>query len=183
MTDYNQLGFKCGLEIHQQVAGRKLFCSCPAIVRGDKTNVASSRYLRASAGEMGVTDIASRFEMRKGKRINYVGDEEDVCLVELDEDPPHEVNNEALNAALQVALMLNAKIVDEIHFMRKTVIDGSNVSGFQRTALIATNGFIETSKGKVGISVVCFEEESAQKLDDNSDSITYNLDRLGIAMI
>ncbi len=181
--DYRKLGFKCGLEIHQQVAGHKLFCSCPAIVRGDKKDFEIKRILRSSAGETGKTDVASEFEMKKEKLMIYTGDSTDVCLVQLDEDPPHKISRSALDTALQVAKMFNAKIVDEIHFMRKTISNGSVVSGFQRTALIATNGFIETSKGNVRIDQLFLEEEAAQKIKETEDSVTWNLDRLGIALI
>jgi len=121
--------------------------------------------------------------MEKGKKFIYEADSGDVCLVEMDEDPPHGLNRESLETTLKVALLLNAKIVDEIQIMRKTVIDGSNVSGFQRTALIAQDGFIETSKGKVKIPTICLEEEAAQKLEDGKDFVRYRLDRLGIPLI
>jgi len=67
--------------------------------------------------------------------------------------------------------------------MRKTVVDGSNTSGFQRTALVATDGFLKTSQGKVKIDTICLEEEAAQKIKEDKDSITYKLDRLGIPLI
>ena len=57
--------------------------------------------------------------------------------MEADEEPPHEVNGEALETALIFSLALHSKVVDEIHIMRKIVIDGSNTSGFQRTMLVA----------------------------------------------
>ncbi|MBW3013451.1 Glu-tRNA(Gln) amidotransferase subunit GatE [Candidatus Woesearchaeota archaeon] len=188
MTDrlkhyYEGLGFKCGLELHQQIAGHKLFCDCPSWVRGNKKDIEVERQLRAAAGELGGIDIAAEFEMAKQKKHIYTGDSDCVCEVELDDDPPKPLNKDALHVALQVALMLNAKIVDEIQVMRKTVVDGSNVGGFQRTALIATDGHIETSKGKVRISVICLEEEAAQKLEETKDTITWNLDRLGVPLI
>ncbi|MBW3010745.1 Glu-tRNA(Gln) amidotransferase subunit GatE [Candidatus Woesearchaeota archaeon] len=181
--DYRKLGFKCGLEVHQQLETHKLFCSCPSLVRGKKKDVRIERYLRASAGETGKVDIAAKFEMEKGKRFIYLGDSDDVCLVELDEEPPHPINQEALEIALQVAKMMNANIVDEIQVMRKVVVDGSNVSGFQRTMLIGTDGFIETSKGKVRIPGIYLEEEACQKLEEDKNSITWGLDRLGISMM
>jgi len=180
---YEGLGFKCGLELHQQLAGHKLFCNCPSLVRGNKKDFKVERQLRAAAGEMGGVDIAAEFEAAKQKKHIYTGDSDCVCEVELDDDPPRQLNKEALDVVLQVAMMLNAKIVDEIQVMRKTVVDGSNVSGFQRTALVATDGHIDTSKGKVRIANVCLEEEAAQKLEETKDSITWNLDRLGVPLI
>jgi len=181
--DYNKLGFKCGLEIHRQLEGKKLFCKCPAINSDDKPNLKVERYLRAAAGETGEVDIAASFEMKKGKKFIYEADSKDCCLVELDESPPEPVNQDALSTALEIALLLNATIVDEIQFMRKTVVDGSNVSGFQRTALIAFDGFIETSKGKVNIPTLLLEEEAAKKIKATDSSVTYRLDRLGIPMV
>src|SRR3989338_3709621 len=190
--DYNELGFKCGLEIHQQLEGKKLFCSCPTLNSGNEADVKFERRLRAVAGETGSVDIAAKHEMEKGRKIAYEADSADTCLVEYDEEPPHELNKEALETALKVSLLLNAKIVDEIQIMRKTVVDGSNVSGFQRTALVAADGYINTSLGRVGIPIICLEEEAAQKLEDaqtKSASVgkdgyaRYRLDRLGIPLI
>jgi len=182
-TDYPKLGFKCGLEIHQQLEGKKLFCSCPTVNSDAEPDVKFERRLRAVAGETGEVDAAAKHEMQKGKRFIYEGDSNDTCLVEYDEEPPHELNKEALETALKISLLLNAKIVDEIQIMRKTVVDGSNVSGFQRTALVATDGFIDTSLGRVGIPIVCLEEEAAQKLEEKESYVKYRLDRLGIPLI
>ena len=183
MVDYQKLDFKCGIEIHQQLSGKKLFCDCPAINSDEKPDIKAERRLRAVVGETGEIDIAAKHEMLKGKKFIYVSNSEDTCLVEYDESPPHPINEEALETALQVSLLLNARIIDEVQVMRKTVVDGSNTSGFQRTALVAVNGFIETSKGKVSIPVICLEEEAAQKVKENPESITYRLDRLGIPLI
>ena len=103
--------------------------------------------------------------------------------MELDETPPDPMNKEALLTGLTVAKLLNAKLIDEIQVMRKTVVDGSNVSGFQRTSLIAIDGFIETEHGTVTIPSICIEEESAKKVKESGDSITYQLNRLGIPLI
>jgi len=181
--DYKKLNFKCGIEIHQQLDTHKLFCSCPSLIRDDKPDIIIKRRLRPSAGESGEVDEAALHEFRRGKQFIYQAYSNTTCLVELDEEPPHDVNKEALETALQVALTLNAKVVDRICFMRKTVVDGSNTSGFQRTALIATNGFIETSKGKVKIDTVCLEEEAAKIVKRTEKQDTYNLSRLGIPLI
>ena len=181
--NYSKLGFKCGLEIHQQLEGKKLFCSCSTINSDKEPDVRFERRLRAVAGETGEIDIAAKHEMQKGKKFIYDADSNDTCLIEYDEQPPNELNKQALETTLKLALLLNAKIADEIQVMRKTVVDGSNVAGFQRTALIATGGFIETSKGKVRIPIICLEEEAAQKLEDGKDFVRYRLDRLGIPLI
>jgi len=58
----------------------------------------------------------------KGKKFLYESSSEDTCLVEYDDEPPHQINKDALYIALQVALLLNAKVVDEVQVMRKTVV-------------------------------------------------------------
>src|SRR3989338_1568 len=181
--NYQELGFKCGLECHQQLEGRKLFCNCPSLNSDKEPDIKFLRKLKAVAGETGDIDIAAEFEMLKNKKIIYEGNSEDICLVEQDDEPPHELNKQALETTTKVALLLNAKIVDEIQVMRKTVVDGSNVSVFQRTALVAMDGFIDTSLGRVKIPTICLEEEAAQKIEDGKDFVKYRLDRLGIPLI
>jgi len=181
--NYQEIGFKCGLEIHQQLEGKKLFCNCPTLNSDKEADIKVERKLKAVAGETGEIDVAAEFEMLKNKKIIYEANSEDVCLVETDEEPPHELSKQALETTIKVALLLNAKIVDEIQVMRKIVVDGSNVSGFQRTALVAMDGFIESSDGKVVIPTICLEEEAAQKVDEGKDFVRYRLDRLGIPLI
>ncbi len=183
-TKYEKLGFKAGLECHQQIeAGGKLFCRCQCIIKDGDNDFTFRRKLRASASELGEMDPAAMYELAKGKYFVYNGYNDANCLVEMDESPPEELNKDALNIALQVALLLNAAPVDAVQFMRKVVIDGSNVSGFQRTAVIATNGFIETSQGKISIPTICLEEEAAKKIEDTGEYRTYNISRMGIPLI
>ena len=184
MINYQQLGFKSGIEIHQQLETHKLFCDCPSLVNDtNKPDILAERRLRAVAGETGETDIAAKHEMAKDKTIIYEAGSTSSCLVELDEEPPHPVNQDALDIALETALLLNAKIVDVIQFMRKTVVDGSNTAGFQRTALIATNGYLDTSLGKVSVPTICLEEEAAKRIKGDKESVTFRLDRLGVALV
>ncbi len=181
--DYNKLNFKAGIEIHQQLEGKKLFCSCPTeIIDGNPDNIIK-RKLRASAGEKGEVDIAAKYEQKIGKEFYYQIYDKSVCLIDLDEQPPNKLNKDALKTALQVSLLLNSDIFDNIQFMRKVVIDGSNTTGFQRTALIAKNGFIKTSKGKVGIDTICLEEEAAKIVEKDDNKVVYNLSRMGIPLI
>ena len=181
--NYNELGFKCGLECHQQLEGKKLFCNCPTLNSDKESDIKFERKLKAVAGETGDMDIAAEFEILKNKKILYEGNSEDVCLLETDDEPPRELNRKALETTLKIALLLNAKIVDEIQVMRKTVVDGSNVSGFQRTALVAIDGYIDTSQGRVRIPTICLEEEAAQKIEEGKGFVRYRLDRLGIPLI
>jgi Glu-tRNA(Gln) amidotransferase subunit E-like FAD-binding protein len=184
-VDYKKLGFKSGLEIHQQLDTSKLFCNCPSVLRIDEPDFSVSRRLHAIAGESGEVDIAAAFQATQDKEFVYQGYKDTTCLVELDEEPPHEINQEALKIALQISLLLNCKIQPIAQIMRKTVIDGSNTSGFQRTVMIARDGFVETSFGKVGIEAVYLEEDAARPVSRDKDGkqVVYRLDRLGIPLI
>lgn len=181
--DYKELGFKCGLELHQRIQSHKLFCSCPSILRDDKPDLVIKRKLRAVAGETGSIDIAAQKEMSKDLEFVYEFYSDTNCLIEIDDEPPNKLNEEALNIALEIALLLKCEIVDELHFMRKTIVDGSNTSGFQRTALLARNGFIETSRDNVRIGSIYLEEESAKNVKESNDNRIWRLDRLGIPLI
>ncbi|MBI5253689.1 MAG: Glu-tRNA(Gln) amidotransferase subunit GatE, partial [Euryarchaeota archaeon] len=174
---------KIGFEIHQQLETHKLFCSCPSELKEEKPEVTVERRLRPTQSELGEIDRAALEEFLKGKSFVYEVYPDTTCLVELDEEPPHEPNEEAIDACLEVALMLNCDIVDEIHFMRKLVIDGSNTSGFQRTAIVAMDGYLETDKGRIGIPTICLEEEAARKIAEEENKTIYRLDRLGIPLI
>lgn len=181
--DYKKIKFKCGIEIHQQLDTHKLFCNCPSKIRKDKPDFIIKRYLRASAGESGKIDIAAKYEQSKQKQFVYQGYYDTNCLVETDDEPPGQLNQDALKIVLQVAKLLNAKVNDKIQFMRKIVVDGSNVSGFQRTALIARDGFVEIDGIKVTIPVICLEEEACQAIERTKTKDIYNLSRQGIPLI
>lgn len=182
--DYSELGLKAGLEIHQQLDSKaKLFCRCPTLIReiGD-SNFEFFRYLRATESEMGEKDRAA-VEQTKIRRKYIYKAYDTTCLIENDEEPPRELNKEALEISLEVAKLFKMKPVDQMHVMRKIVVDGSNTSGFQRTAFLASDGYIETSSGRCGIDSLCVEEEAAQKIEEIGDSIVYSLDRLGIPLV
>lgn len=182
--DYSELGLKAGLEIHQQLDSKeKLFCRCPTLIRdiGD-SDFEFFRYLRATESEMGEKDRAA-VEQTKIRRKYIYKAYDTTCLIENDEEPPRELNKEALDISLGVSKLFNMKPVDQMHVMRKIVVDGSNTSGFQRTAFLASDGYIETSEGRCGIDSLCVEEEAAQKIEEKGDSIVYSLDRLGIPLV
>lgn len=181
--DYKKLGFKSGLEIHQQIDSSKLFCACPSVLRDDKPDFTVKRELRAVPGEHGEIDVAAFYEQLKGKHFIYEGYDKTTCLVELDEEPPHPINQEALKTGLMVAKMMHCEIPDTMQVMRKTVVDGSNTSGFQRTVLIGKNGFIQVGKKKIGINFLILEEDAARRITEDEHSVTYRLDRLGIPML
>lgn len=173
----------CGLEIHQQLDTGKLFCRCPSILRTEEPDFTVTRRLHAIAGETGDVDEAVRYEAGREREFVYECYNDNVCLVDIDEEPPQEIDREALKITLQVALLLNCEIVPYTQIMRKTVINGSNVSGFQRTLLVARNGWIETSRGRVGIQAVFLEEDAARETKKDANKVYYRLDRLGIPLI
>ena len=181
--DYKKVGLKCGIEIHQQLDTHKLFCDCPSVLRTDEPNIVVKRRLNAVAGEEGKIDIAAAYEQEKSKTLIYEGYSDSTCQIEFDSEPPKMINPEALEIAIQLSLLLNAKILPVSQIMRKTVVDGSNTSGFQRTMLLAKDGFVETSFGKIGIQSIGLEEDSARIIKQEKNSATYRLDRLGIPLV
>ncbi len=131
--DYAKIGFKCGIEIHQQIEGKKLFCDCPTIIKDTKPDFEFKRKMRVSAGESGKVDIAAQHERAKDKEFVYQGYDDVNCLVEIDEEPPHEVNKEALETAMTVALLLNCKPVDEMSkFTKRARAFGGSRSSLSR---------------------------------------------------
>jgi glutamyl-tRNA(Gln) amidotransferase subunit E len=184
-VDYAKVGLLVGLECHQQLAtNEKLFCSCSPQLFRDDPEVTFLRGLRPTQSELGQVDPAAFFEFQKGIRIVYEANNVTSCLVEMDEEPPHELNREALEIALAVALMMNAKPVDEVHVMRKIVIDGSNTTGFQRTCVVALDGMIEVEGKEIPIQHISLEEDAARKMKEEGGSlIYYRIDRLGIPLI
>lgn len=182
--DYKKLGLKAGVEIHQQLATKhKLFCQCSAAFQDKEPVFEIKRKLRPVAGELGDVDVAAAFETLKNKSFRYKVYLNESCAVELDSEPPHPLNREALEIALQAALMLNCEVPEEIEVMRKTVLDGSNTSGFQRTALVGLNGWLQASFGRVGITNVCLEEDACQIIKKGKDRVVYGLNRLGIPLV
>jgi len=186
------LGFMCGLEIHQQLATDKLHSRMPSELYDFKMEDIpndwnrSNRKLRASEGESGKIDVAARFEQRRNRAFEYV-QTPNSGLIELDEAPPLKHDVTAVEVSLTMAAMMDAKPIPTLQAMRKTVVDGSNTSGFQRTTLIATKGRIETDSGEVGIDLISLEEDSARKLgtlaSDDGETVLYTLDRLGVPLV
>ncbi len=183
--DYEKVGLKVGLEIHQQLnTSAKLFCSCKPELFKEEPEITFVRGLRPTQSELGQVDPAAYFEFQKGVKILYEANRATSCLVEMDEEPPHPLNSEAVETVLTVALMMKAKPVDEIHVMRKTVIDGSNTTGFQRTCVIALNGEIIVGEKTIPIQHAGLEEDAARKTGGEEGNMTrYRIDRLGIPLI
>lgn len=183
VMDYSKLGFKAGLEIHQQLDTPKLFSGAPSYLRSDAPHYTVQRVLHAVAGETGEVDAAAAHEALQERTFFYEGYHDTTTLIDLDEEPPLPLNKEALDMALHVALLLHCEIYPVTQVMRKTVIDGSNTSGFQRTVLLAHDGYVETSFGNVSIDTVCLEEDSARIVTRDKDKTLYRLDRLGIPLV
>ncbi len=184
--DFKKLGLKVGLEIHQQLnTARKLFCHCPTEIRDDEPDGGFLRRLRPTQSELGEIDPAALFEFQRKKLFYYEYYNATTCLVEADEEPPHEIDEESVDISLIMAHFLDSDVMDEIHPMRKIVIDGSNTTGFQRTAVIAMGGSIVVNGKPIGIQTICLEEDAARKIDDDEKKNirTYRLDRLGIPLI
>ncbi len=171
---------KIGLEIHQRLNTHKLFCACKSESDGKEVGILRRR-LHSVKSEIGETDRTAKYEESKEVEYKYIITDNS-CLVEADEEPPHNMNEEALKVALAMAEYMNMDLVNEIFVMRKTVLDGSNTSGFQRTAIVGMNGKLDTSKGDVGIQTLCIEEESAGIVGEKGSN-TFTLDRLGIPLI
>jgi glutamyl-tRNA(Gln) amidotransferase subunit E len=183
---YLKLGLMLGLELHQQLdTSRKLFCHCPTVISDEEPDGKFIRRLRPTQSEMGTTDPAALFEYQKQKRFCYEYYYDTTCLVEADEEPPHDISEESIDICLTIANFLKSTPVDEIHPMRKIVIDGSNTTGFQRTAIIASGGQVDVGSKTIGIQTICLEEDAARKIadDDKNNIRVYRLDRLGIPLI
>ena len=172
----------CGIEIHQQLDTKKLFCSCDSHLC-EEGHGSIYRRLRPTTSEMGEIDRAALAQFQRNLGYRYQSCEGTSCLVELDEEPPHDTNAEALATTLTFSEMMKARVVDEIHFMRKIVVDGSNTSGFQRTALVAMNGSLDVNGRDISILSICLEEDACRKVETTDAEVTYRTDRLGIPLI
>jgi len=182
--DYGELGLVAGLEIHQQLdTETKLFCGCPTALREpEEATRTFTRYLHPTKSELGEIDEAALEESRVGREFEYLA-YDSTCLVEEDDEPPGRVDTEALATTMEIADLLEMTVADQVHVMRKIVVDGSNTTGFQRTMLVANDGVIETDGGPVGIEDLMLEEESAQRVAETDAGVRYSLDRLGIPLV
>jgi glutamyl-tRNA(Gln) amidotransferase subunit E len=182
--DFDSLKVKVGFEIHQQLnTASKLFCNCSCNDANGNYDYNFIRILRPTKSELGNFDKAALFEYAKMNTIKYYSRIGLSCLVDADEEPPHDVNKDALDTVLLFSLALNSNIVDEIHVMRKLVIDGSNVSGFQRTMLISSGGYLKVDNKRIGVQSICLEEDAAKLLPHSDSFKEYGLDRLGIPLV
>ena len=142
-ADYATVGFKSGLEIHQQLlTSKKLFCRCPAGQYSDQYDAEILRHMRPTLSELGEYDGTALMEFKTKKDIIYRIHRNTVCTYEMDDTPPFQINDEALDIALGIGMMYGCDVVDEIHIARKQYLDGSIPTGFQRSSIICLNGKI-----------------------------------------
>jgi len=187
--DYEKLGLKAGLEVHQQLDTGKLFIRTQSTLT-EETDFVVERKLRPVPSELGEYDKTALDAFKRNETFCYSGKRENISLVELDEEPPQPLDKEALRTALEITLLCNSKPVSKAVPMRKTVIDGSNTSAFQRTMLLSLGGHFliktphENEKEKrIGVQTIILEEDAARPIKREQGKAQYNLDRLGIPLI
>ncbi len=183
--DYAEIGFKCGLEIHQQLlTEKKLFCRCPAgKYNNHEYHAEILRHMRPTLSELGEYDGTALMEFKTKKDIIYRINRESVCTYEMDDTPPFEINDQALDIAIEIGLLLKASIVDELHIARKQYLDGSIPTGFQRTAIVSVGGSIPYKDREIRIIQMSIEEDSCREYSDKGHTRIYLTDRLGMPLI
>ncbi|MBE0674400.1 MAG: Glu-tRNA(Gln) amidotransferase subunit GatE [Bacteroidales bacterium] len=185
-ADYRRIGFKSGLEVHQQLlTGGKLFCRCPAGIYHDNNDYDAEviRHMRPTLSELGVYDGTALMEFRTRKEIVYRINNHTACTYEVDDTPPFPIDREALEAALKISILCKLNIVGEVHITRKQYLDGSIPTGFQRTAILGVEGEIELRKKKVRLIQLSIEEDSCREISDIGHRRIYKTDRLGMPLI
>lgn len=182
--DPRAVGFMCGLEVHQQlITDHKLFCKCPAGAYSEEYSAHVVRHMRPTLSELGEYDGTALMEFKTHKEIIYRLHKDSVCTYEMDDNPPFFINRQAVDIAIEVALLFNCSIVDEIHVVRKQYLDGSIPAGFQRTAIIGWQGWMPFGDRKIHIRQVAVEEDSCREVSDNGHRRIYMTDRLSIPLI
>lgn len=186
LNDYKRIGFKSGLEVHQQLKTKsKLFCRCPAgIYHGhDEFDAEVIRHMRPTLSEMGIYDGTALMEFRTRKEITYRLNNQTACTYEVDDTPPFPVDHEALEIAISIALAARMNIVGEVHITRKQYLDGSIPTGFQRSAIISVEGELQLKNKKVRLIQLSLEEDSCREVSDIGHKRIYKTDRLGMPLI
>jgi glutamyl-tRNA(Gln) amidotransferase subunit E len=182
--DYAEIGFKSGLEVHQQLlTDKKLFCRCPAGKYQNSYNAEILRHMRPTLSELGEYDGTALMEFKTKKDIIYRINYDTVCTYEMDDTPPFQINDEALDIALEVGMLFNGNIVDELHIARKQYLDGSIPTGFQRTAITCVGGKIPYRDREIKLIQMSIEEDSCREASDIGHKRVYQTDRLGMPLI
>ena len=183
---YDNIGFMSGLEVHQQLLTKeKLFCHCPSGIYNDDDDYDAEiiRHMRPTLSEMGEYDGTALMEFKTRKTIIYRINNENACTYEIDDTPPFPMNKEALEIALEISLLCKFNIVGEVHITRKQYLDGSIPTGFQRTAILGTDGEIQLKNKKIRLIQLSIEEDSAREISDVGHVRIYKTDRLGMPLI
>jgi Glu-tRNA(Gln) amidotransferase subunit E-like FAD-binding protein len=198
--DYRKLKLRAGIEIHQQLDSKhKLFCPCSTQMQEKEPFMTVARKQHPVASELGHVDTAAQFESLRNRTFLYQVFRNESCLVDLDEEPPHQLDKEALQTAIEIALLFNCYIPSEINVMRKTITDGSNTGAFQRTMIIGRDGWMKYGSRKVEIRQIALEEDAAAIVGEEKEAeaeastdglvmqkekrVTYRLNRLGIPLV
>lgn len=184
--DYNRIGFMSGLEVHQQLlTEKKLFCHCPAGIfhEDDDYDAEVIRHMRPTLSELGEYDGTALMEFKTKKEIVYRINNDNACTYEVDDTPPFLINRDAIDKALQVAILSKYKIVGELHITRKQYLDGSIPTGFQRTGILGVDGEIQLKNKKVRLIQLSLEEDSCREISDIGHRRIYKTDRLGMPLI
>lgn len=183
--DFEALGFKCGLEIHQQLlTERKLFCRCPPVYRNDPAHFRIIRHMRPTLSEMGTYDGTALMEFKTRKNITYEFFRDTTCSYEIDDTPPFEMDERALEISMVIARSMECALVDEVHVSRKQYLDGSIPTGFQRTAIISLGGYVPWKDGrKIEIRQISLEEDACREVSDKGHEVVFRTDRLSIPLV
>lgn len=181
---YKSLGLISGLEIHQQLlTDRKLFCRCPAGRYSKRWDAEILRHMRPTLSELGEYDGTALMEFKTKKEITYLINKGTVCTYEFDDTPPFQVDEEALDIAIEVTLLLNCSQVSELHIARKQYLDGSIPAGFQRTTILGVDGWLPYKGRRIRVRQLALEEDSCREVGDSGHKRTYITDRLGMPLI
>ena len=181
--DYEAVGFMSGLEVHQQLlTTHKLFCRCPGGLYTEVHDGEVLRHMRPTLSELGEYDGTALMEFKTKKEIIYLLNHLNVCTYEMDDTPPFLVNQEAIDVAIELCLMMHMDVIDEVHIARKQYLDGSIPTGFQRTAIVGMNGWLPFQGRRLTVTHVSVEEDSCREVSDRAHRIVWRTDRLGMPL-
>jgi len=139
--------------------------------------------MRPTLSELGEYDGTALMEFKTRKEIIYRINRETVCTYEMDDTPPFEINDEALDIAFGLGMLYGSSMVDEVHIARKQYLDGSIPTGFQRTAIVCLDGRVPFKERHIQVIQLSIEEDSCREVSDIGHRRTYLTDRLGMPLV